>query len=425
VFEWYGEIKAKLPRVAPVRQKFPKDSIADVAAVVAKEMAKPEIEKELKLGLRAAILVGSRGIGRLDEIVRALVNELKQRGVEPFIIPAMGSHGGGIAEKQAELLAGYNITAESMGVPVRASMEVVSLGEVEPGLPVYVDKITATEADIIIPVARVKPHTSFRGKVESGLYKMLVIGMGKHKGAQTIHEQGFERFHELIPKAGEFILERTPVRFGLAIVENSEDMPAVIELVPAAEFASREPELLELSRSLMARINFTNIDVLVIREIGKNISGGGMDPNITGRFNLPHIKDGPLMAKKIVVLDLTEETHGNATGIGLADTTTRRLVEKIDFHATYTNLITSTKLDRARVPVVMEDDYKAIALAVQTLNRVPDGQARLVIIKNTLELENIYVSEALLPEIENNPQMEVLGPVQEIPFGPAGELLLP
>ena len=303
-------------------------------------------------------------------------------------------------------------------------MEVVSLGELEPGLPVYFDKIAFSDADIVIPVARVKCHTTFRGPIESGLHKMLVIGLGKHKGAQTIHQQGFERFHDLIPRVGQFILNHVPVAFGIAIVENAQDQPALIEAVPASMFAQREPELLKYSLSLMPQIPIENLDVLVVQEIGKDISGGGMDPNVTGRFQLSYISDGPLMTQKVVVLDLTEETHGNATGIGMADVTTRRLVDKIDYHAMYTKCITSTRLERAQIPVVMPNDYKAIALAIQTCNRVVDGQARLAIIKNTLELEHIYISEPLLKEVSSNPRITVVGSPQAIAFGANGKLLL-
>ncbi|MGI6575801.1 MAG: lactate racemase domain-containing protein [bacterium] len=425
MFEWHGKLEAKIPRVLPVKQKFPSESVEDVEKAIAAELAKDEIVAHLKPGLKVALAVGSRGIGRLDEIVRAVVSELKQRGMEVFIVPSMGSHGGARAEGQEELLAGYNITEATVGAPIKSSMEVVTLGEIEPGFPVYVDKIATSEADLIIPIARVKNHTSFRGDVESGMYKMLCIGLGKHKGAQSIHKQGFDRFKELIPKVGQFILDRIQVPFGIALVENAEELPALIEAVAAADWKWREPELLQLSRKLMAQIYFRDLDILVVREIGKNISGSGMDPNITGRFRMHFIKDGPLMVQKIVVLGLTEETHGNATGIGISDITTKEVVEKIDFHSTYTNCITSTRLDGAKLPVVMPNDFAALTLAVMTANRVAEGQARMVFINNTLELERIYVSEPLLAEVKANPNMEVLGEPQELTFDAEGKLLLP
>jgi hypothetical protein len=424
MFEWNGKAQAELPKICPVEQRFD-TALLDVEERVRAELAKPEIEKLLLPGMRAAIAVGSRGIGKIDVIVRTLADELKKRSLEVFIVPAMGSHGGATAEGQAEYLAGYGITEQAMRAPVRSSMDVVQLGEVEEGLPVYFDKLAIEGADLIIPVNRVKCHTGFRGPVESGLYKMLVIGLGNHVGAQSIHALGFPRFKELIPKAGEFILEHVPaVKFGMAIVENAADMPCLIEAVPSEDFKTREPELLTLSRTTMPRLNFTNIDVLVIRELGKNISGAGIDPNVTGRFWMSHMEDGPLICSRIVLLDLTPESHGNAMGIGMADAISRRLLEKVDFNATYTNAITAGRIEKARVPMVMKDDRDTIRIALQAVGLAPGQRPRVVIIKNTLALEHIHVSEGLLAEVKANPNLRISGDLEDMNFDGEGHLVL-
>jgi hypothetical protein len=422
MFEWNGTTQAELPRICSVEQNFDTSSI-DVKERIRAELAKPAIKQLLIPGLKAAVAVGSRGIGEIDTIIRTIVDELKKNGLEVFIVPAMGSHGGATAEGQIEYLAGYNITEKTMGVPIRSSMEVVALGEVEAGVPVLFDKLAFEEADLIVPVNRVKCHTGFRGPVESGLHKMLVIGLGNHIGAQSIHALGFARFKELIPKAGELILERVPaIKFGMAIVENAKDLPSIIEAVPSAEFKSREPELLELSRSLMPRLNFRDIDLLVVRELGKNISGAGLDPNVTGRFWMSHMEDGPLICNRIVLLDLTPESHGNAMGVGMADAISRKLLNKIDFSATYTNAITAARIEKARIPMVMKDDRDTIKIALQAIGLPPHQKPRMVIIKNTLELEHIYISEGLREEAGANPNLRISGDLREMVFDANGNL---
>ena len=424
MFEWKGKTQAELPRICAVEQRSDTSGI-DAREGIRAELTKPEIKKLLVPGLKAAVAVGSRGIGEIDIIVRTIVDELKKSGLAVFIVPSMGSHGGATAEGQIEYLAGYGITEETMGVPIRSSMEVVELGDVEPGVNVCFDRIAYEEADLIIPVNRVKCHTGFKGPVESGLYKMLVIGMGNHIGASRIHALGFPRFRELIPKTGEFILDKVPaIQFGIAIVENAKDLPSIIEAVPAKEFKTREPELLKLSRQLMPRLNFTDIDLLVIGELGKNISGAGLDPNVTGRFWMSHMEDGPLICNRIVLLDLTPESHGNAMGVGMADAISRKLLDKIDFNATYTNAITAGRIEKARVPMVMKDDRDTIKIALQAIGLAPRQKPRVVIIKNTLELEHIYVSEGLMEEVKANPNLRILGELQEIIFDEEGNLLL-
>jgi len=425
VFERRGKTIAEMPKICSVEQIFDTSSVKNIEEHIRAELAKPTIESLLVRGNRVALAVGSRGIGRIDRIVRALVDELKSRGMEVFIVPSMGSHGGATAAGQREYLAGYGITEETMGVPIHSSMDVVKLGEIDGGLPVYFDKTAFEGADLIIPVNRVKCHTGFRGPIESGLYKMLVIGMGNHIGAQSVHALGFAKFAGLIPKIGQFILDHVPaIQFGLAIVENAADLPSLIEAVPAGEFKTREPELLALSKSLMPRLNFRTIDLLIVEELGKNISGAGLDPNVTGRFWMSHMEDGPLICNRIVLLDLTPESHGNAMGVGMADAISKKLLDKIDFNATYTNAITAARIEKARIPMVMKDDRDTIKIALQSIGLAPQQAPRIVIIKNTLELKHIHVSEGLIKEVAANPSLRISGNLQEMNFDENGNLLL-
>lgn len=423
MFEWRGEISAQLPRIVAVQQKFIEDAVKDIDSCLAKEFKKPEIDSKLKRGMTIALAVGSRGIGEIDSILYAVIRELNQRGIKSFIVPAMGSHGGACAEGQAKILREYNITEESLGVPVHSSMAVCYLGQVGDRVPVYFDKYSKENADAVVPICRVKKHTSFRGPIESGLHKMLAIGLGKHRGAQTLHAFGVASFPEIIPKVGQFILEQVNIPFGFVVVENALGSPYLIEAVEAKAFAEREPELLQISTKVMAQLYFKILDVLAICEMGKNISGSGIDPNLTCRFDAKHMSDGPLEVKRIAVLDLTHESHGNATGIGAADVTTRKLIEKIDFHSTYENCITGTRISRAKIPMVMSSDRDALCISLQTCSPLP-STPRLVLIKNTLNLKNIYVSEGLLSYVESHEKLEVVGKIMDFPFNDNGDLSL-
>lgn len=416
-----GGLDLPLPRMVRVRQRFPAVAEPDVAAAVARELRRPEVADRVRPGQRIALGVGSRGIARLAEIVGAVVRELKALGADPFIIPAMGSHGGATPAGQREVLATYGVTEEAMGVPIVADMDTVQVGETPGGVPVWFSR-PALEADAVLPIGRVKPHTDFHGTVESGLCKMLVIGFGKHRGATRIHQEGFARFHEVIPAAARVVLDRVPVLGGLAIVENAHEEPARIEFVPAGRILAREPELLEEARRLMARLLFDSIDVLVVDELGKDISGAGMDPNVTGRYVAAHMRGGTPAVQKIVVLRLTERTHGNATGLGVADVTTRWVVENIDYQKTWTNVITSTELAGGRTPIWMPSDREAIALAVKTLNGVDIRSPRIVRIRNTLELKEIWLSEPMWLEERHRIDLEALGDPQPLPFTPEGQL---
>lgn len=401
-----GGLQVDFPQGAWVRQKFAQEKIEDVAAEVRAQIHRPEVKERIRPGMRLALGVGSRGIKCLYEVVEATVNELKALGAEPFIVPTMGSHGGATPEGQLEVLASYGVTEEALGVPFEASMEVTEIGVSESGVPVYVST-PALQADGLVPIGRVKPHTAFRGSVESGLYKMLAIGFGKHRGAATIHSYGFEQFHKLIPEIGQYILDHTQVAFGIAIVENAAEDPALIEALTPQEMPEREPELLEKAKAWMGRILFDEFDVLIVDEIGKNISGDGMDPNVTGRYPMPFVTGGPSI-QKIVVLDLTEETHGNACGIGAADVISQAALDKIDFFATYTNAVTSTVLSAVRLPVVMSTKEKAVALALHTVNGVTPKEAKVVRIENTLELDTIWISDALLEEAKHRDDIELI-----------------
>ncbi|MGI6038546.1 MAG: lactate racemase domain-containing protein [Limnochordia bacterium] len=419
-----GGFDIALPRMVKVRQKFCADEISDIYQHVYQELEKENIKGLVKPGAKIAIGVGSRGIANIFDIVKATVTKLKEMGAEPFLVPAMGSHGGATAEGQVEVLASYNITEETMGVPIKSSMETVLVGVSELGIETYVDK-NALSADGIVVVNRVKVHTDFRGEIESGLMKMLAIGLGKHRGATAIHKMGFHNFYKVIPDMGRTIIANAPVIFGIAVVENGYEKPMIIRAVPAQEFEATEKELLEISKKTMARLFFKEIDVLVIDEIGKNISGSGMDPNVTGRFVPAFLAklDHEPKTHKIFVRDLTEETHGNAIGLGGADVTTRRCVDKINYEYTYANAITSTELMGAKVPLTVDNDKQGLVVALVTVNGVQPTEAKVVHIPNTLELENIWISEALLPEAEANPDIEILSEPFEYRFDAEGNII--
>ncbi len=406
-----------LPRFVKVKQHFETGRIDDIAQEVRTQVAPHLTHLQ---GKKIAIGIGSRGIANLREIARTLVGELVAAGAEPFIIPTMGSHGGATAAGQAEVLASYGITPESMGVPIDASMEVATIGELEPGIPIYVAK-SALQADGIVVIARVKPHTAFRGPIESGVAKMLTIGLGKQIGADFIHHQGFPRFADLIPRMAQAVVERTSVLFALGIVENAYEQTYRIEAFSREEILAMEKEaaLLEESKRIMGRLLFPEFDLLVIEEIGKDVSGDGQDPNVTGLYITKCCSGGPLF-QKCVIFDLTHETHGNANGMGGADIITRNLFDKIDFVSTYTNAFTSTEFLPVKIPMVAGSKEDALRIALKTCNRAAPGKQKVVWIKNTCALEEIVISEALLEEAKCHPRIEVIGPVGDVAF-PQGE----
>lgn len=398
-----------------VRQSFPRPRIEDVAAAVREQLRRPELADVLASRPTVALAVGSRGIAAVVEVVRAVVGELRHQGCDVFVVPAMGSHGGATAAGQVEVLAHLGITAESIGAPIRSSMEVVEVGSVLSAhgneVRLVMDAIAWTEADTVVPVNRIKPHTGFKGPVESGICKMLAIGLGKHEGARRLHGEGYEVFDRLILAAGTAILATGKVGFGLGLVENAHGDLAAIEAMPAAGVVGREQSLLEEARRLMPRILLPTVDVLVVEEFGKNISGVGMDANVTGRGELgvalPGF-DGPNIAR-IVVLGLTEETGGNAHGIGLADVITERAFGQIDRHATWVNALTAGSLACGRIPIARPTDAEAIAAAIHSLPGIAPDRARIVRIKNTLHLFEIAVSENLLEECTRIEGCEIVG----------------
>jgi len=415
--------KIDFPRMVKIKQKFEATVIKDIKGELSKEVAKSKLKERIKQGDKVAITAGSRGISHIVEIIAAVVKEVKNLGGHPFIVPSMGSHGGATAEGQVAVLKSYGITESSIGAPIRSSMEVVKIGEIKEGVPVLMDKI-AFNSDAIISVNRVKPHTSFRGAVESGLMKMLSIGLGKHAGACLVHSFGSPGLREMVPQAARIIMKKANVVLGIAILENAYDKTAKIVAVEPEDFEKVEPGLLEEAKQLMPHLPFDEIDLLIVDEIGKNISGTGMDTNIIGRlmirgekeFEKPHIN-------KIIVLEVTPESHGNAIGIGLADITVKRLVNKIDYHATYTNALTTGFLSRANIPLTFNTDREAVATALGTFIRIESAKLRVVRIKNTLALEKVYISEVLLKEAEKREDFEIIGELKEMSFDSAGNLL--
>ena len=417
-----GGLDIPLPAMAAVRQKFATTRVDDIAAAVAREFARPEIRARIKRGARIAVGCGSRGVANYAQIARAVIAQIRALGGEPFIFPAMGSHGAATAEGQRRVLEGAGITEDYVGALIRASMDTIEAGRMADGTPVHADAMAAA-ADGIVLINRIKPHTTFRGSVESGITKMLSIGMGKIKGAAQLHTHGMDRFHAVLPEAARVVMARLPFLFGVAAVENAHEDTALVECIPAARLLAREPELLALAREWMARLYFDDLDVLVIDEMGKDISGGGFDPNITGRNRRQVDWPGGPRIKKIAVLSLTERSHGNATGVGSADVITMRLYRAIDVGETYANVITSTLLDSAAIPIIMNTDREAVQLAVKSVLRVQPADARIAHIRNTLELQRIRVSAPLLAEVRSQPQrFEVLSEPAPWVFGADGGL---
>jgi len=404
-----GGLDFQLPNMIKIRQKFNLPKINNVYDEILKDFNDKNTNSRIKPGMTVAIGCGSRGIANISEATKAVVDFLLKCGAKPFIFPAMGSHGGATADGQVKVLADYGITEDSMGCPIKSSMEVVELSKLDTGMPIYIDKY-ASEADGIVVISRIKPHTNFRAPIESGIVKMLTIGMGKIAGATELHSYGMDTFIDLLPKACAEIISKKNILFGVGLVENAADETAIAEIVHAENIFSREIELQKIAKNYMPRLLFDEIDVLVIDQIGKNISGAGMDPNITGR-NSGGVKwDVKPDVKKIVVLGLTPETHGNATGIGMADVITYEVYKDLDISKTYANVITSTYLDGAAIPVIMNTSEEAIKLAAKTVNRVKVKDLKIVRIKNTLELIHIEISENMFDIVSSsNNSFEVIG----------------
>lgn len=409
-----------LPNMIRVRQQFPAPLVEDVAATLREELRRPEIASRIRLGQRIAVGVGSRGIAEIAMIVRMTVEELKRLGAEPFIVPAMGSHGGATAEGQKEVLASLGVTEETAGCAIRASMEVVELGTLPNGMAVLVDR-EAYRADGIIVINRIKAHNSFSGPNESGLAKMITIGLGNQKGADAAHALGFGRMAEFIVDMAKVKLARLPFLFGIATVENAYDRVAKIAVIPAEKIIDAERELLAEAKRNAPRLLLQPLDVLIVDQLGKEFSGGGMDPYITGRTSTPFLKPAPSPAR-VVVLDVSERSHGNCCGVGMADITTRRLVNKMDFDYTYANILTSTVTPSARIGLMMESDQLAIQAAIKTCNAPDLSRVRLTRIPNTLHVGEILISESMLDEARKYPDIEITGDPEPWSFDADGNL---
>jgi len=394
-----------IPDMARVRYAMPTPAPLEDVDTALKEQLR-DVRGMFRARERVAIGVGSRGIDRLPEIVATLVGELRSMGVEPFIFPAMGSHGGATAGGQREVLEHLGVTSDRVGAPIESQMGTEVIGHTADGTEVRLDRV-ALGADGIIFVARVKPHTAFRGRYESGLAKMMAIGLGKQAGAATTHARGFGEMARMVPAMAEVVLQKAPVRFAVAVLENAHDRIFKLQVVPADRIMAEEPALLEEARAAMAHIPFPQLDVLIIDEIGKNISGDGADPNVTGRYPTPFATGGPEVNKQ-VVLDLTNATGGNANGIGTADFTTVRAARKMRLGQTYPNALTSTVAGPVKLPMVLPSDRLALAAALLTCNAV-GREPRVMRIKNTLRLDEFWVSPALLDEVRRDPAQQMVG----------------
>lgn len=411
-----------LPRMVKIHQNFDASKIAkeDIPGVIFKELGAPKFDGTIKPGMRIAITCGSRGVANIVVITKAVADYVKSCGGQPFVVPAMGSHGGATDEGQRELLAGYGVTEETVGCPIISSMKTKLIGYTEEGHKVLIDK-NAAEADGIIVVGRVKPHTSFRGPFESGIMKMMTIGLGKQEGAEVCHEAGFKHMGHLVPLFGKAILKYSPVISALAIIENAYDTTCKLVGLLPDEIETEEPKLLTEAKSRMARILIPETDVLVVDKIGKDMSGDGMDPNISGTFATPYASGG-LKSQNVAVLDLTDATHGSAVGVGAAHATTLRLFNKMKWEMTYPNAITSTVLSTVRIPAVMDSDKEAIQICVRTCNEIDKSNPRIIRIPNTMHVGDILISEAHLEEAKANPNIEILGEPEYMNFDENGNL---
>lgn len=396
----------QIPPFGRVKRVLKQPAVADVPAAVRQSLRESRLSSRLQRGASVAVAVGSRGIANLVTIVDAAIREIEAMGFRPFIVAAMGSHGGATSQGQRQLLADYGITEERLRVPVQTDMAVVELGRNAFGLPVMWDR-NAFAADAVVTVSRIKPHTDFRGRFESGILKMLVIGLGKREGPSAVHQMGVRGLKEVMPDSARVVLEKTRFACGLAVLENAAEQTARILVVEREELFDVEPQLLDEARNLMARLPFEELDVLVIGEMGKNYSGAGIDPNVIGRLYIVGQPE-PVTPRinRIVVLDLSPESHGNAAGIGLADFTTDRLIAAIDREPFLTNSIVSTFVERSKIPLAYPTDREAIQAAIDTCWQTNSERLRVAVIPNTLELTEIWVSPALWSIADSPPDQE-------------------
>lgn len=412
----------ELPPIAPIRQVLQQPVVTDLAGEVQRQWQSSTLAQRVKRGDRVLVGVGSRGIANIATMVRATLDVLRDLGTKPAVVAAMGSHGGATPEGQRELLAGYGVTEEALRVPVLTDMATVQIGVNSAGEPVWWDK-NAYEADAVLTLSRIKPHTDFRGRVESGICKMLVIGLGKRDGAAQHHRWGVRGLRDILPETAKVVVDKTRFVAGLAILENAKEETALLRVVDRDQLFEVEPVLLDEARQLMGRLPFEQLDLLVIGEIGKNYSGAGIDPNVVGRllvegqdeFESPRIT-------RICCLDLSPESHGNGTGVGIADLTTDRLLAGIDPIPFRMNNLTACFLWRSKLPIAFPTDRECIENGLKTCWQPNWDRIRLAVIPNTLEMSDLWVSPALLEEARQHPHLEIAGAAQPMPFDDTGTL---
>lgn len=412
-----------IPRMFLARQHFDTACIPpeEIRGTVLRELNRPETGGKIRPGMRIAIAVGSRGICNLPAIVRAVVDDVKARGAQPFLVPGMGSHGGATAEGQTQVLESLGITEAAMGCPVCSCMDTVCIGHNPEGGEVLMDR-NAAEADGIILTCRVKPHTAFRGKYESGILKMLAIGLAKQKGAERTHSEGVGNLAKNVYLNGVTALKCRPVLFAVAVVENAYDQTAILRAVPAEEVEETEPLLLKQAFANMPRLLPSSCDVLVVDRVGKNISGEGMDPNVTGRFILPQYASGGIDAQKVAILGLTPETHGNCHGVCNADVVSQQVADEADFEAFYINSITSTVLTLARMPLVMANHKETIQVCLRSCVGTDKAHPRMIRVRDTLHMEEIWLSEAFYSEVPEIPGLTIESEPEPMVFDSWGNL---
>lgn len=411
------------PKLARVRQSFPGTPLADPAAAAVEALRELVAAERIRPGSKIAVTAGSRGVRNIVEVTAALVAELRRLGAEPFALPCMGSHGGATPEGQLAVLAGYGITPEAVGAPVLSQPNVVQVGQSASGIPLWVDQLAA-EADGILVVNRVKCHTDFTGIIESGPTKMLAIGIGKHHSAGTLHQNFVERgYAAVIREVGDALWTRLPLLGGIGLVENGHDETVRIGAVRPASHESDEAALLAYSKEVFGKLPFAMLHMLIVDEIGKEISGAGMDPNVTGADTAKiHDRRTEPFCWRVLVRGLSAGTHGNATGIGHADFTLQRCVDAIDWHATATNVVTAASPEAGRCPLTFPNDLTMLRAAFQTTGTTPPAQQRVVRLRNTLLVDDFLASEALLPEVRDHPRCEVVGPLEPMRFDARGLL---
>ncbi len=415
--------KVELPMVMRVRLKHPSaPALADVSAAVVNELEKSLRVSGLPNGAKVAVAVGSRGIASIDHVVKASVDWLKAKYFSPFIVPAMGSHGGGTKEGQTEVLAALGITEQTMGVPIEATMEVVKYGTTSQGVDCVFDQ-NAAAADAVLAINRVKSHTSFDRPVESGLSKLVAVGLGKGQGAMNMHALGTIGLSDVLPEIARISLRESPIFFGLALVENSDKQLVIVEGAEPEAFHEVDERLLKKAKSLLAKLPFDQIDALVVEVLGKNISGAGMDYAVTGRTDIRGVDNPPTpFVHRLGVLGMTKEAKGNGIGVGMADYAPRDLANSLDLFSMYFNAVTATFMEKARMPIVLPTDLDVFRACVSTCWVAEPKRARLAIIKSTLHLNEILVSPSLYEDITKSDNVTLVEDAQSIEFSDIGTL---